>query len=284
MQNLISKREDLLRKIIAWGESSAEIKALVLIGSSTREDPPADEWSDIDLVLIAADPGAYLDSNERFAALGEPWIATVERGPDGKIVERRILFRSGIDADFIVISPGHMQAFAEEPLKSITARGAKILVDKEKLLPELESEKRQAAAPEAPTGETFGELVNDFWFHSVWTAKKLRRGELWTAKSCCDGYMKRLLLAMVEWHAAAPGGAAWYNGRFIERWARADIVAQLEHTFAHYEEGDVWKALVKTMELFDAVARETARRLGYAYPEEEAQRIARWVTARLEAR
>ena len=52
-----SSRGLLLRRIIAWAESRADILALVLVGSSARDELPADEWSDIDLVIVAAEPG-----------------------------------------------------------------------------------------------------------------------------------------------------------------------------------------------------------------------------------
>ena len=282
-----SNRGHLLRRIIAWAENRADILALVLVGSSARDELPADEWSDIDLVLVAAEPEVYLDSAAWAAEIDEPWIATLERGPDGKIVERRVLFRSGIDADFIVIARAGLSAFQAEPLRSITARGMKILLDKEHLMPELQKEEQRSGAPILPSFAEFSEQVNDFWFHAVWTAKKLRRGELWTAKSCCDGYMKRLLLRMIEWRALALGGAnaasgaVWYNGRFIERWAGAELVERLGTAFAHYDEAGIWQALSNTLDLFGAISRETAQRLGYAYPQEEAQGITRWVNAKL---
>ena len=73
-------------------------------------------------------------------------------------------------------------------------------------------------------------IVNDFWFHTVWTAKHLRRGELWWAKSCCDGYLKNLLLRMLEFHARATKGPdfdTWMSGRFLETWADPRAVAAL---------------------------------------------------------
>jgi len=68
----------------------------------------------------------------------------------------------------------------------------------------LPTSEAQPASPPAPA--EFLNAVNDFWYHAVWTAKKLRRGELWIAMSCLDSYMKRRLLQMIEWHARATHG------------------------------------------------------------------------------
>ena len=43
--------------------------------------------------------------------------------------------------------------------------------------------------------------------------------------------------------------------------------------FAHYEEADTRRALLTTMDLFRRIGRETAVRLGCAYPEDAYQRV-----------
>ena len=97
----------------------------------------------------------------------------------------------------------------------------------------------------------------------------LLRGELWIAKSCCDSYLKQLLRQMLEWHTRVRQGAhidTWMQGRFLDEWADARAVAVLPTIFAHYDEADVWRALMATMKLFRWLALETAEVLGYAYP------------------
>ena len=56
------------------------------------------------------------------------------------------------------------------------------------------------------------------------------------------------------------------RGRFLEEWADARAVESLPAVFAHYDEDDVWRALMATMELFRWLAIETADLLGYSYP------------------
>jgi aminoglycoside 6-adenylyltransferase len=92
---------------------------------------------------------------------------------------------------------------------------------------------------------------------------------LWTAKDCCDGYLKRLLLRLIEWHAQAShmeGYDTWHKGRFLEEWADPRVVTELESVFAHYESADIWRALVATLRLFRWLAQETTARWGYLYP------------------
>ena len=275
MNTYLPDRQILLERLLVWAQARPDIQALALVGSSARAGLPADAWSDIDLLLLTADPDFYLASPDWCAEIAEPWIATVERAPDGRVVERRVLFRGGVDVDFLILAADKLGALREEPLKSITARGMRVLFDRAGILPSLTPD--ALLAPIAPEAAEFAELVADFWFHAVWTAKKLRRGELFTAKSCCDGYMKRHLLALIEWRAATE----WYGGRFIERWAGAEVVDRLSQVYAHYTEADIWRALAATMELFDDLARELAQARGFPYPAAQAQQITTWVNARL---
>ena len=96
------------------------------------------------------------------------------------------------------------------------------------------------------------------------------------AKSCGDGYLKRLLLQMLEWHARAAYGwdyDTWHGGRFLEQWADPRAVQGLRQAFAYYDEDDVGRALLATMDLFRWLATETAQRLGYPYPAAAEERV-----------
>ena len=77
-------------------------------------------------------------------------------------------------------------------------RGARCLADKEGFSQRLQVMKLKPP-PYSPLRELeFRNLINDFWYHTVWTGKHVRRGELWWARSCCDGFLKNLLRSMLE--------------------------------------------------------------------------------------
>lgn len=230
---------------------------------------------------MTTEPHCYLSSSGWLAEIGECHIKTVERWQAGEVAERRALFENGIDVDFIVLAADDIrQAFQDTPVGDIARRGARILLDKDGLLSSVVALVPNGDPSRPPTPAQFTEVLDDFWFHAVWTAKKLRRGELWTAKWCCDVHMKGLLLSMLEWHTGATEGwemDTWFSGRFLERWASPSALAELPHTFAHYDEDDVWRALFATMALFRRVAQETAGALEYDYPQDEDQHALAWV-------
>lgn len=265
--------EQLIDCFVQWAQTDDNIRAALVIGSRARIDHPADEWSDLDVIILADDPEPYWTTVDWLHHVGVPWLTFIEPLHDGRGFERRVLFEGGLDVDFVPSPVVFFRQMLDTGLLPDVAdlihRGVRFLVDKEGFAERLK-QLPVALAPYRPPAEPeFLNLVHDFWYHTVWTAKKLRRGELWTGKSCCDSYLKQLLRQMLEWHTRARQGASvdtWMSGRFLEEWADPRAVAALPAIFAHYDEADVWRALLSTMELFQWLAVETAEALGYAYP------------------
>jgi aminoglycoside 6-adenylyltransferase len=266
--------EHLIAKFIPWAEGREDIRAAVVIGSRARgADHPADEFSDLDIILAATDPQPYIAAGGWVEAIGVPWLAFVEKTPDGRLSERRVLFEGGLDVDFafmpVDLVREMLKTGVDPDLADMIRRGVRVLVDKDGLAAQMLAAAPIAAQPpQAPSEAEFLQIANDFWYHTVWTAKHLRRGELWWAKGCCDGYLKALLLRMLEWHARATRGPehdTWMRGRFLEEWADPRAVMELRRAFARYDTDEIWRALAATMDLFRWVSVETADRWGYAY-------------------
>jgi aminoglycoside 6-adenylyltransferase len=222
----------------------------MVIGSQARVDHPADEWSDVDIIIFANTPRIYIDSADWVKNMGICWLTFVERTPDGGW-ERRVLFSDGFDVDFAIDAVNTLESIIAtnnaRDLVDILRRRVRILLDKDGLLSHL----KRIPIAETPLFQPLTETVflntaNDFWYHTVWTAKHPKRGELWWAKSCCDFHLIKLLLQVLEWHAHAMNGIAydtWMRGRFLEEWADRRAVNEMSYIFAHYDQEDIIRAL-----------------------------------------
>jgi len=283
--------DELIRALAAWAAARDDLRAAVILGSRARTVRPADEWADLDVLLVADDPQPYLDSVAWLEALGRVRMTFLEPTAVGGLIERRVLFEPALDADLTFIPRAMLDRIAQAGLPSdiasVLARGTRPLFDKDGTLGALLAGLFPTpAATQPPSPAAFDNLVNDALYHAIWTAKKLRRGELYVARSCCDGYMKTRLLEMISWHARAKRGSntdTWHAGRFLEQWADPRVIEGLRGAYAHYDEADVVRALFATLELFGWVARETAERLGYTYPQETHDYTARWLAENLPA-
>ncbi len=277
--------DELIEQLVAWGEHTPDIRAMVIIGSRARTDVPADEWSDLDLLLVTTDPRRYQDQVDWLEQFGPYWATFLEPTMGGGR-ERRVLFAGARDVDFVPLSPEMVEAETRNGVLPLVAtRGSRVLLDKDGQVTRLLDLPAPPPPDPLPDEAEYLNVVNDFFYHCMWTVKKVHRGELWVARSCCDGYMKRLLLWMIEWQARSSHGSGydtWFDGRFLERWADPRVVGRLSSAFAHYDRADVERALVSTMGLFRSLAREVAARLGYRYPAEVDERLTEWVQREME--
>jgi len=268
-QDVASAYEQLVERFVAWAAGEEAIRAAAVIGSRARTDHPADEWADLDILVWSTDPAPYLVSRAWTTAMGEAWIAFEDARADPRVRELRVLFAGGLDVDFAFVDPAVSiqpgQGFADVA-GVIFGRGVRVLLDRDGVVAGHLAAARPSVPPAPPDARAYDQAVSDFWYHAVWTAKHLRRGELWWAKSGCDGRLKELLHTVLEWDAAAQGRDHWFRGRYLEEWADPATVQGLRRAFAHYDEDDTWAALDVTMDLFSALVRGVSARLGLPYP------------------
>jgi aminoglycoside 6-adenylyltransferase len=280
--------DSLLKRIVSWAKADGSLQACLLLGSRARRDRPADAWSDTDLILVVDDPDAFLADAAWPAQFATVSITFVEETMLS-LRERRVLYADGTDLDVVPMSRQRIAEHLENPhALLVLGRGHHVLVDKIGIFAGLDdriarAQAAAASAPGAPEPAAFANLVNDFWYHAVWTARKLRRGELWVARSCLDGHMKRLLLLVIEWKADLGASTDhWFEGRFLEQWTEPSTLAALGDSFAHYDSADVARALEATMGLFRRLASDLAVRLELPYPTGAAEAARRLVTELLQ--
>jgi aminoglycoside 6-adenylyltransferase len=261
----VNTRSDLVAAAIAdWARERDDVRAAVLVGSQARAEAPADRWSDLDVILVLDDPERYAREADWVAAFGRPVLTFLEPTAVGDRVERRVLYDDGQDVDFILLDTFGWQGVGSSPeARAVLARGYRVLHD-ELGIDEAFAELPAPVGPDTPDAAAFTELASDFWYHALWTAKKLRRGEVFTAIDCLDGYLKARLVTLLEWHARSlePTADTWHGGRFLERWADPGALSALEKAYAHYDLRDVARALWETVDVWQGLEEETGKRLG----------------------
>lgn len=277
--------ERLIDRFVAWATEEPGIRAAMIVGSRAREDRPADRWSDLDLIVFADDPASYIDSVAWLEFIGEPVITLVEGTAVGTWRERRVLFAGAVDVDFAFVPATFLEALPmaseDDPQflgpASVVRRGYRILLDRDGVLePQL---RRMAATkpppPERPTPQMLEETLNDFWYHCVWIAKKIGRGELYAAHECLDGWQRRLLVRLIRWHASR-AGHLWHEVRFLEDWASPHVADIYPSTWARHDPFDIKRAMVAMMDLTSWLGRELAADLTVSIPEGPERAARRW--------
>ena len=263
----LDKYSDIKNKILDFAKNDDTVKAVIAIGSTTRNDVKADEYSDLDLFIVTSNTEPWFSGEypERFGNVSISFIEPTLGG--GR--ERRCIYDEDKDVDMIILTPEQFETAVRDGVAEwVMNRGYSVLydvMDYEVLLKT--NIKLGCSNPEIDAAE-FNNMVNDFYFHNIWAFKKLKRGELWAAKMCVDSYLKNYLLKMIEMYRYKTAGVdVWHDGRFIDRWAGENITKELRKSFAHYDEEDVKSALIATQELFEGLSVEYAQIEGFEYPE-----------------
>jgi len=250
-----------------WAEGDPNVRLALLVGSQARTDTPADSFSDIDLALFASEPGRILREVDWIAQLGPYWTSHLEENALGTGEERRVLFEDGQDVDFAVFPVEFLASLVTDPRAvAVLRRGFRTLVNKDSLPL---STPRGEPRPSLPSPSEFANLVNDYWFHLVWTAKKLRRGELLTALEANNGCLRAMLVRIVRWHALArgpPGQDVWHGARFFERWADPRATRAFPETVARYDARSIARSLRASRVLLGWLSDELSESLAFPSP------------------
>ena len=174
---------------------------MVLFGSRARAEKKADKFSDYDLIFFVSDVDYFIHTDEWIRGIEEARISFVE--PTAvQDYERRVFFDNAMDIDFLFYNVMDVERITADPIiQSFYKKGYKILVDKIDYARLVASSRFTKRETSSFSEQAYLNHVNDFWFHTIWATKKLRRGEIWAAKNCIDGYLKNKIREMLEQEA-----------------------------------------------------------------------------------
>lgn len=263
----MDKYLEIKENLLAYAKKDTDVTAIIAFGSSTRKDIKADEFSDLDLFIVTKNPDKWF-SGEIPALFGNINISFIESTIGGG-KEKRIIYDEDKDVDMIILTPEQMESAIREGIASwVMNRGYHVMYDVNGVTKLLEEFVKPVVTKPDMSEEVFNNMVNDFYFHNIWAYKKLKRGELWSAKMNVDAYLKNYLLRMIEYYCYLMNGVdVWHDGRFIDRWAEPSILKDLSECFAHYDTEDVKSALIHTHQLFARLSKEIAYKKGFTYPD-----------------
>ena len=270
-----------IEKLKNWVLDTEDIRAAFIIGSRARIDHPADEWSDMDIVLYAHNNEYYLNSVDWIKPFGNviSSFAFISAGNDP---ERLTLFEGGWQVDFVIHSYDVLRKITEQKvIPENFLRGVKVLIDKEQICSSILPDEFRPPIYNPVNEIIFANVVQIFWFGAMYIAKQILRNELWVVKKR-DIEMKNLMLQMIEWHEKALNGNeydTWHSGRFIYEWSDSVTYNDLFKTFGHFDKIDSWNALLASVSLFSRLSQELSEKLGYKHSNELEGYVYSWINS-----
>lgn len=121
---------DFIEDFMRWSTKRRDIRAAALVGSYARL--AANEASDVDLVIIAEDPGKYLNNTEWTRVFGIVITKKIEEY--GKLTSLRVWYESGLEIEYGFTTREWAKVPLDEGTKQVVVGGLKVLFEKEILL------------------------------------------------------------------------------------------------------------------------------------------------------
>jgi len=270
----------MLPRLIAWGQERTSVRAMLLTSSRTDPNAVVDIFSDYDIILAVKDIHPFFENRDWLEDFGQ--VLLVYRDPieleHGHERFRYITqYEHGMKIDFTLWPVQLLKTIAcSSPLPDELDGGYMVLLDKDYIAANLQLPRYHAHIPVRPSEAIYLQVIEEFLHEATYVAKHLWRGELMPAKYDLDHAMKQIhVRKMLEWRieidhnwSAKPGA----YGRGLQRHLSPDVWAEFQATYVGAETEENWQALFGTLSLFQKVATEVGRGLGYEYPNDQHQR------------
>ncbi len=267
-------RDEKLKAIINWSENNKEVRAVLLTSSLVNPLAPVDDLSDLDIELIFGDNTLYVTDHNWTYHFGTP-IAMVEedeRNFNNKHAMKMVLYEDGIKVDFKLYSATpFLEEVNQEELPEDWDIGYKVMLDKDGITQHMKKPTYRVSIIKKPTEHYFKQVLNDFWWDTVYVAKSLVRDELFYAKFSAETCIRKdYLIPLIEWYIASQ--YQWNittnkHGRLFKKYLTAEMWKKIEQTFSGSKINENWSALFAMADMVAQMGRDVAGKLGYAYPE-----------------
>ncbi len=121
------KIESFLAQVKQWAGQQSDIKGVLLVGSYTKGAARAD--SDVDLIILTADPQHYIDRISFAENFGS--VSKWEKEDWGRVTSLRVWYQDGLEVEYGIALPD----WASQPLDlgtlQVVSDGMQIVFDRD---------------------------------------------------------------------------------------------------------------------------------------------------------
>ena len=263
MMNLILQIADTL-----------EVEAIALSGSRTNPQASKDEFQDYDVVYIVDDLKDLLSD---LSWLGQFGMRLIEQ--HNVLGHRRLylmLFEDGNRIDLTLCPKEYIQEWVDSEANFEVIKDDKGLFEAYQ-----PNSKRYWTAP--PTEEEFAASCNEFWWVSAYVVKAIRRNQLIYATDHLYGICQQELLKVFAWQVTSDRGAVdiGKNYKYLFHYLPAEKEKEFSALLNLSSIEKVGQSLFATMNIFDREVQSLAKKMGFAYDQEEAEKMIAYAEEKL---
>ena len=251
-----------------------QVDAVAMSGSRTDTKAPKDEFQDYDVVYVVDD----LDNlTSDLAWLDQFGTRIIEQ--HNILGSRRLylmLFEDGNRIDLTLCPKDHIQEWVESEADFTVLEDPKGL-----FVPHSPSPQRFWTSPASETD--FEKSCNEFWWVSTYVVKGICRKQIIYATDHLYGICQQELLKILAWQIASDRGAVdiGKNYKYLFNYLPSEKEKEFSSLLDFSSIEKITQSLLATMSLFHREAQDLAKKMGFDYDREVAEKMMRYAEENL---
>lgn len=268
--------EEMFALILETAKKDDRIKAVGLTGSRTNSKVPKDSLQDFDVVYVVTDCSAFIENPDWIEVFGQPLI--MQRPKEMHLFKEEqaarytylMLFEDGNRIDLTLCPVEEAENWHQGDTL------AKILLDKENILPELPAASDQIYHAELPSQDYFDDCCNEFWWVSTYVTKGLCRKELFYGADHLYQNCQKEVLRLLTWRTISNKKITWSPGKnykYLPNEMNAITYKKITQAMDLSSLTSCWNGLLILQELFDEQAQLFSKETGLSYDKVTAAKV-----------
>ena len=265
--------QEMYNLILKIAENDERIRAVFMNGSRTNSNAIKDIFQDYDIIYVVKETKSFYEQKDWIDQFGERLYM--------QYPEENSYYENDIDNNY-----GWLIQFADGNrldlhvctlsyvLKEIEKdKLCKILLDKDKCLPNMPEATDEDYWVKKPTENNFFDTCNDFWWCLNNVAKGLWREEIPYVMDMINYCIRPQLIRLMEWKIGFDTNftvSVGKSGKYMYRWLEDEIWNAFLKTYPAGKVKDIWEAVFIMCSLFNEIAKEVSCKMNITYNEIEA--------------
>ena len=268
------RTEPEILDLIFQTAKTLQVEAIAMSGSRTNSQAPQDEFQDYDVVYVVDD----LDNltNDLF------WLDQFGK----RLIEQEVtlghrrlylmLFEDGNRIDLTLCPKQQIQEWVDSEADYTVLKDEKGLFESYTTSPQ-----RYWTNPASQTD--FEKACNEFWWVSAYVVKGICRNQLIYATDHLYGICQQELLKVLAWQVASDRGVVdiGKNYKYLFQYLPTEKEKEFSNLLDFSSLDKITQSLFATMELFHEEAQFLAKKMGFDYDKEVAEKMIEYAEERV---
>ena len=269
------RAETEMLDLILQTAKTLQVKAVAMSGSRTTPKTPKDEFQDYDVVYVVDDLDNLTSDLSWLEQFGKRLIE------QHVLLDQRhlylMLFEDGNRIDLTLCPKEHIQEWVDSEADYT------VLKD-EKGLFEFYSPSPQRFWMSPASALDFKNSCNEFWWVSAYVVKGICRNQIIYAIDHLYGICQQEFLKILAWQVASDRGKVdiGKNYKYLFNYLPAEQKKEFSDLLDFSSIDKITQSLLATMELFHQEDQSLAKKMGYDYDKEVAEKMIQYAEERLE--